>query len=170
MKRISMIADFQILRNGNALSKNDISALSVGGYGFETKYGSLPFDWNAWSTDENNGIFHLETGYGFWNDFVIPNYWEDEYEDMGITRADITAELLASTTEINEFFVEFDIGNKTYSCGGYDASEGYSLKLIGIDFYDLDSKETFSVDQAVINKFNKGGNGIWQTESHALKL
>ena len=161
MKRLSMIADFQILHKGTPLTQNDISAMSVGGYGFETKYGSLPFDWNAWSVDEENGIFHLETGYGFWNDFVIPNYWEDEYEDMGITTADITAELLADTTEINEFFVEFDIGDETYNCGGYDASEGYSLKLICIDFYDLDSKETFSVDQAVIDKFNKGGNGIW---------
>ena len=161
MHKISMIADFQILHNGNPLSQEDISALSVGGYGFETKYGSLPFDWNAWSTDEKDKIFHLETGYGFWNDFEIPNYWEDDYAEMGITREDITAELLASTTEINEFFVDFDIDNKTYNCGGWDASSGYSLKLIGIDFYDLDSKETFSVEQKVIDKFNKTGNGIW---------
>lgn len=161
MKKLSMIADFQILHNGNPLSEKDVAALSVGGYGFETKYGSLPFDWDAWSIGEENKIFHLETGYGFWNDFEIPNYWEDEYADMGITREDITAELLASTTEINEFFVDFDIDNKTYYCGGYDSSEGFKLKLISVSIYDLDSEETFSVDQDVIDKFNKGGNGIW---------
>ena len=106
--KLSMLVDFQILENINGkyipLSNNEARSVSIGGFGFEVNGNSIPFDWDAFSGTEENKIFQFETGRGFlWNDYEIPDYWDKDYEEIGISRDDITAEFLASTTHIDLF-------------------------------------------------------------------
>ena len=43
-----------------------------------------------------NIVFSFTTGKGpFFNDYEIPDYWDEEYKEIGITREEITAEFLA---------------------------------------------------------------------------
>jgi hypothetical protein len=121
---------------------------------------SVHFDWDAESCSEENGIFHLETGYGpFFNDFEIPAYWDEEYAEMGISREDITAEFLASTTKIEEFFInaydgsgsdeEIQIGDNT------EADAQYFVELIAITLEERETGKTFDVDESVVKAFNE---------------
>ena len=83
---ISMIGKFQILEKCKGefapLISDDIQNLSIGGYSFGIKDDLIPFDWDAFSCNEENGIFNFETGRGpFFNDYEIPDYFDEEYEE-----------------------------------------------------------------------------------------
>lgn len=163
-QRIRMIADFKLLERKDHipdifkhLTKDDLDNMFVGGYVFTINKATIPFDWDAHSCSEKNGVFHLETGYGpFANDFRIPEYWDEEYAEMGLTRDDITAKFLASATEIIDFYVSFDtdsdldegIGNNK------DSDATRRIKLLSVSFEDRESGEVHKVDKAVIEAFN----------------
>jgi len=165
MNKISMLVDFQILQKQNGeyvpLSNDETKALSIGGFGFDINGDSIPFDWDAFSGTENNKIFHFETGKGYlWNDYEIPDYWDDEYADIGLTREDITAEFLASVTHINEFFVDFeDESGHECQCGDFIDNKNepeLKVKLLDMSFYDLEAERYYDVDKAVLEAYNKG--------------
>ena len=107
-----MTAAFKLYRKNNEtgyfhqVGDDDLDAICPGGFTFEVNGKAIPFDWDASATSEENGVFTYESGYGsFFNDFDIPNYWDEEYKELGLTREDITAKLLASTNNIQEFFI-----------------------------------------------------------------
>jgi hypothetical protein len=163
--KISMIVEFQILERRNKkyvpVTKNDISNLSIGGFTFEIGDNAVPFDWDASSGSEEDGVFHFETGYGpFFNDFELPDYFDDDYEEMGIKREEISAEFLASVHHIQEFFLGFDDENGDECTSGWYSDNAkdnfYKVKLLSMSFEDIETAKHYHVPNEVLDRYNKG--------------
>ena len=159
--KISMYAKFQILKNINGsltpLTKEDTDSVSIGGYYFIINGKEIPFDWDAFSGNEENGIFEFDTGYGFiFNDFELSDCYDEDYEKLGMTREDITAEFLASVEEIGEFHINFiDVDGNEIDLG-YNDDEQYKIKLVEIIFTDMETEKGYKVKQEVLDEYNKG--------------
>ena len=159
--KISMYAKFQILKNINGsltpLTKEDADSVSIGGYYFIINGKEIPFDWDAFSGNEENGIFEFDTGYGFiFNDFELSDCYDEDYEKLGMTREDITAEFLASVEEIGEFHINFiDVDGNEIDLG-YNDDEQYKIKLVEIIFTDMETEKGYKVKQEVLDEYNKG--------------
>ena len=163
--QISMNVEFQILEKRNKkyvpVSKDNIDGLSIGGYVFEIGDNAVPFDWDASSGNEENGIFYFETGYGpFFNDFELPDYYDDEYAEIGIKREDISAEFLASVHHIQEFFVNFYDENGDECTAGWYADNAkdsfYKVKLLSMSLENIETTEHYQVPNKVLDRYNKG--------------
>lgn len=163
--KTSMLVNFQILRNQNGnfvpASNEEVKALSIGGYSFEIGENTIPFDWDAFSGSERDKVFQFETGVGwFWNDYEISDCYDEQYEDIGIKREDITAEFLASVNHIDEFFVDFDdVDGKEHGIGWYADNNNkaqYKVKLLEMSFYDLATQKEYPVKQEVLDAYNNG--------------
>lgn len=165
--KISMIANFQLYfkvpETGDykLLTKEDFDSLSPGGFEFVVDGKTIPFDWDAQSTSEENGVFHYESGYGpFFNDFEIPDYWEEEYKEAGIKHEDITAEFLSKASEIRDFYINFALKGEDGDTGigsNEDPNTDFFLKLINIAFEERETGRMFNVSDEVIKTFNNGG-------------
>lgn len=161
--RISMYLRFQLFakENGNLtmLTKEKTNSLSIGGYYFVIKGKEIPFDWDAFSGDEEDGIFEFETGYGWFKDFEISDCYDSDYEQLGISRADITAEFLASVEQIKEVHMNFvDKNGDECDFGWNENDEDFHIKLLAITFTDMDNDKEYEVRQEVLDKFNEGVN------------
>ena len=162
---ISMLVNFQILKKQGrkfmALSNKEAQSVSIGGFSFEIGEYTIPFDWDAFYGAEENGVFMFETGRGlFFNDYEISDCYDEIYEDIRITREEITAEFLASVTHIDEFFVCFDDSDgMDHSLGWYvDNTDDpqYKINIIKMSFLDLMAQNEYVVAQNVLDKYNKG--------------
>lgn len=163
--KISMIGSFQILKKKAKefipLTSDDVQNMSIGGYGFKINEDLIPFDWDAFSASEDNGIFSFETGVGpFFNDYEIPDYWDEEYKKIGITREEITAEFLASVNHIEDFFVDFDDrAGEEHGIGWFsdntDDSQ-YKINIKDMAFVDVQTGKKYLVVNEVIDRYNKG--------------
>lgn len=160
-----MIGKFQILEKHKGkfvpLTTDDVRNLSIGGYSFEINDDLIPFDWDAYSCNEENGIFSFETGCGpFFNDYEIPDYFDEEYKEIGLTREEITAEFLASAHSIEDFFVNFDDRNGKEHGIGWCAdnvnSSQYKISIIEILFVDIETRSEHQVSNKVISNYNCG--------------
>ncbi len=160
-----MIGKFRILekRKGKfvPLASDDVQNLSIGGYSFEINDDLIPFDWDAFSCNEENGVFSFETGRGpFFNDYEIPDYFDEEYKEIGITKEEITAEFLASAESIEDFFVNFDDHNgKEHGigwCVDNVNSSQYKINIIEILFVDIETQNEYPLPKEVLSKYNKG--------------
>ena len=165
--RLSMFGSFQILKkhddNYIPQTSETVKALSIGGYGFEIGEDSVPFDWDAFSCSEENGVFNFETGTGwFFNDYEISDCYDDAYEEIGLKRENITAEFLASVHHIDEFFANFDDENgKECEAGWYDDNakdSQYKINIMELAFHDLETDIDYNVKQEVLDKYNKGAD------------
>ena len=163
--KISMIGSFQILKKQGKefipLTLKDIDGMSIGGYSFEINGNMIPFDWDAFILNENDGVFEFETGNGpFFKDYEIPNYYDEEYKEIGITRESISAEFLASASGIEDFFINFDDKDgEEYSLGWHADnvnSSQYKINIIDLAFVDVEKLNTYKVSKEVIDKYNKG--------------
>lgn len=163
--KIAMTGSFQILKKQAKefipLTSDDVQNMSIGGYSFEINEDLIPFDWDAFSPSEENGIFSFTTGKGpFFNDYEIPDYWDEEYKEIGITREEITAEFLASVNHIEEFFVNFDDRDGKEHGIGWCADNvndsQYKVSLIEIIFVEVNTGKEYPVSKEVINKYNHG--------------
>lgn len=161
--KIAMIGDFQILekRKGEfiPLTFDDAKSMSIGGYSFEVNGDSIPFDWDAFTATEENGVFSFTTGKGpFFNDYEIPDYWDEEYNEIGITREEITAEFLASVDHIEDFFVDFEDSNGNAHGIGWFAdnvnSSQYKVNILDLAFVNVETADEYPVSKEVINKYN----------------
>lgn len=159
--KISMYLRFQLFakENGNLvmLTKEKTNGLSIGGYYFVINGKEIPFDWDAFSGDEEDGIFEFETGYGWFKDFELSDCYDSDYEELGISRADITAKFLASVEQIKEVHMNFvdDNGNEC-DFGWNEADEDFKIKLLMVTFSDIDNDKEYIVSQEVLGKFNEG--------------
>lgn len=161
--RISMCIRFQLFakENGNLtmLTKEKTDGLSIGGYYFVIDGKEIPFDWDAFSGDEIEGIFEFETGYGLFNDFELSECYDSDYKQLGISRDDLTAEFLASPEQIKEVHMNFiDASGEECDFGWNEDSEDFKIKLLEVSFSDLDNLEKYTVNQEVLDKFNEGVN------------
>lgn len=162
---ISMMGSFQILKKQTKgfvpLTSDDVLNMSIGGYSFEVNEDLIPFDWDAFSSSEENGTFYFKTGRGpFFNDYEIPDYWDEEYKEIGIAREEITAEFLASVSHIEDFFVNFDDRDgKEHEIGWFSDnvnSSQYKINIKEIAFVDVNTGKEYLVAKEVIDKYNKG--------------
>lgn len=161
--KISMYIKFQLFAKENEkltkLTKEDTDGLSIGGYCFAINGKEIPFDWDAFSGNEEYGFFEFNTGYGWFNDFELSDCYDSDYEQLSISRADITAELLASVEQIKEVHMNFvDKNGEECDFGWNEADEDFKIKLLEVTFSDLDSLEEYTVNQEVLDKFNEGVN------------
>ena len=161
--KISMYIKFQLFEkeNGNLimLTKENTDGLSIGGYYFIINGKEIPFDWDAFSGDEENGVFEFETGYGLYNDFELSDCYDSDYEQLGISRDDLTAEFLASPEQIKEVHMNFiDDNGDECDFGWNEEDEDFKIKLLEVSFSDLDNLEKYTVNQEILDKFNEGVN------------
>jgi hypothetical protein len=163
--KISMIVDFQILKNKNgnfvSITNEEATSVSIGGFSFEIGEHTIPFDWDSFSGSERDKVFQFETGAGwFFSDYEMSDCYDEQYEEIGIKKEDITAEFLASVSHIDEFFVDFDdVDGKEQGIGWYadNTNEAqYKIKILEMYFYDLATQNTYPVKQEVLDKYNKG--------------
>ena len=163
--KVAMIGDFQILKKQGKefvpQTFDNVKSMSIGGYSFEVNGDSIPFDWDAFTATEDNGMFSFTTGKGpFFNDYEIPDYWDEEYSEIGITREEITAEFLASVSHIEDFFVDFeDSDGKEQGIGWFadnvDSSQ-YKVNILDLAFVNVETADEYPVSKEVINRYNKG--------------
>lgn len=161
--KISMYIKFQLFakENGNLimLTKENTDGLSIGGYYFVINGKEIPFDWDAFSGSEEDGTFEFETGYGWFNDFDLSECYDEDYDQLGISRADITAELLASVEQIKEVHMNFvDDNGDECDFGWNEENEDFKIKLLMVTFSDIDNDKEYVVRQEVLDKFNEGVN------------
>lgn len=161
---MQMLADFRLYRKKKGtnifelLTKEDLDSISPGGFSFEIGEKVIPFDFDAQATSEENGVFSYASGYGpFFNDFELTDCFDEEYEALGIAREEISPEMLASVTHIQEFFVNFEIKS---ACGdngigdNTDPDAEFLIKLLNVKFEDRESGKVFAVDEKVLGEFN----------------
>lgn len=163
---ISMLVDFQIIQKKDGkeipLSNNEAVSVSIGGFSFEIDGEAIPFDWDAFSGNERNKVFQFQTGRGFlWNDYEISECYDETYEEIGINKEDITAKFLASTTHIDEFYVDFeDVNGDTQQlgecCQNNDDDEQYKIKILEMKFIDINTEDEYYVKQDVLDDYNNG--------------
>lgn len=161
--KISMYIKFHLFAKENGklikLTKEDVDGLSIGGYCFVINGKEIPFDWDAFSGSEEDGVFEFETGYGWFNDFDISDCYDSDYEQLGISRADITAEFLASVEQIKEVHMNFvDKSDEECDFGWNENDEDFHIKLLEITFTDMDNDKEYEVPQEILEKFNEGAN------------
>lgn len=163
--KISMLVNFQILQNKNGtfvpISNEEATSVSIGGFSFEIGDDAIPFDWDAFSGSERDKVFQFETGTGwFFNDYEISDCYDEQYEEIGIKKEDITAEFLASVSHIDEFFVDFDdVDGKEQGIGWFAENTNdaqYKINILEMSFYDLAAQKEYPVKQEVLEKYNKG--------------
>lgn len=162
--KIQMIADFKLYQKNpttgcfKPLVKENLSSLCPGGFAFNIGGKSVPFDWDAGSTDDENGVFHYESGYGpFFNEFELSDCYDEDYKELGIKREDITAKFLASVSKIDEFYVNFVLEGEDDDAGVGDNSDSdaeFIIELLSVGIEDRATGKIFSVKKAVINEFN----------------
>lgn len=115
----------------------------------------ISFDWDAFAGDEENNIFSFQTGYGFlFDDFELSDCYDEDYEALNLTRESITAEFLASVEKINEFHINFINENDKEIDLGYNDDEQYKIKIMLIEFVDVNTGNVYKVNQNVIDKYN----------------
>ena len=161
--KISMYIKFQLFtkENGNLimLTKENTDGLSIGGYYFIIDGKEIPFDWDAFSGSEEDGVFEFETGYGWFNDYDLSECYNEDYDQLGISKSDITAEFLASVEQIKEVHMNFlDENGEECDFGWNEDAEDFKIKLLEIIFIDMDNEKEYKINQDVLDKFNEGVN------------
>lgn len=141
---------------------DEFEYLDVGGYTFKIKGMEVPFDFSAYGYDieddkrgredyhDSNRIYlNFESGKGFaFAEYDVDSCYDEEYENLGITREDVTAKFLSSVVEIKEMYIDYNYKENM-------AKQLKDLKVEYIEFEDLESGEVYSVDSNVIKAFNK---------------
>lgn len=131
--------------------QKDHSVFDVGGFDVVVNGRNIPFDFDASgyqiqyvSDNLHEVIIKYSTGQGpFFNDWHLSEDFDAVYQELGLARGDITAESLAKTTEISEFFVNAEIN-------GEEALVCYALLSVSLQ----DDFSTYDIRQAILDSFN----------------
>lgn len=168
--KLSMLADFKILKKNDEgifvpVNNSEARSVSIGGFSFDVDGHSIPFDWDAFTGSEVDNVFGFATGRGWaFNDFELADYYDKDYADMGLSRETLSAEYLASTHHIEEFFVNFEDGDKEVGIGFFadnkDREADYKLELVEVSFEDIETGKYYDVKPEVLKAFNKGERGL----------
>ena len=164
--KIFMTAKFKLfkLEDGvyKLLAKNLVEGLCVGGFTFVVDDKRVPFDWDAFSCNEEDGVFTYESGYGFlFNDHELSDCYEDDWAEMGLSRSDITPGFLASASAIDDFHINFvDTCNDEVDLGdniqyGLANKLECKIELIDVSFADEDGNK-YVIKDDVLKRFNLG--------------
>lgn len=131
-----------------SLLKDERYYADVGGFEIEVDGKTVPFDFEATAMRvEKDGTCVFGNYEGFLERiYDVDPCHEDIWEEQGLEKEDITAELLASADKLTEFY----LGIYCYD----DTSIPYSLKVKDMLFTN-ENDETFSIDPSVLDDFNR---------------
>lgn len=149
---MKMIMRYQVSFDCDIFDKEK-DYIDLGGYTFIVDGKEIPFDFEAhgYSLNIENGRVYLEyeSGRGFaFNEYDVDSCFDEEYEKLGLTRDDITAEFLASTTKINELYIAVYCNDELYEL------DSKNFKIDYIEFIDYNTNEIFKVDNDVLQNIN----------------
>ena len=151
MNEITMNYKFRVVPKDGS----DITYASCGGFCFNIRHPktgeliALRFDFDAAGVRNTEGFdCEYESGRGpMFNELHISKDFEDEYEELGLTVDDITAELLSKAESIEEMFVMIDTKE-----GGEEAP--YSEYVVE-EIVLSDGENDYEVSKEVITAFNE---------------
>ena len=153
---LKMTAKIDIKAAGLSMEKYRMTnkGMSFGSYCFRCKINGeekdISFDWDSYVANvEEDGTLLLQAGVsGFFSGpEELSDWYDEEYEEEGFSRFDITAEILANTSEIEKFVIDYD-----------DDKPGDYIRFMDITFED--STGIYSVSKEVLSHYNK----IWIKE------
>ena len=116
MKEVHMSAIVRI-PTGYPFSKDDVAAIDFGGYTFVIDETSIPFDFEGYGADiefDEKGMYiEMQTTYSgfFTNTDIDTDVYAKDYAEIGIDAENITAEFLASASEIESFYFNVELKN-----------------------------------------------------------
>lgn len=162
--RFEMHADFRLLTLQNdkyvPLTKEQVKDLCPGAFLFSIGGRDVPFDFDAFSCSFlEEGVFRYYSGYGFlFNDFELSDCYDEDLQELGLSRSELTPNFLASVSEIKEFHVNFiDENEREVDCGWYEDNlseeEKIRIEIVKISFSDNTGNE-YPVLDSVTQKFN----------------
>lgn len=136
------------------------SYLSLGSFSFIIDGKTIPFDFDATSYNESDGVFTWESGKGmFFNEYELCRDFDAQYTELGIDRTYLTAKKLASVSAIEDFYVNFEaVDGKEYEGGFYsnNVAENVDMKVELINIVFCDKNNNYTVAPEVLENFNKG--------------
>lgn len=149
---VHMSADFEITLPQPLDLVTHPDNISVGGFFAIVNGRGIPFDFDITSCDvekinDTQYKCHYESGEdGYFKDPYISDCYTTEYLQMGLDREDITADFLASASELREFYVV---------CWDEQSNEimPSAVQISDITFLN-GTLQAFSVAQPVIDAFN----------------
>lgn len=149
---VHMSADFEITLPQPLDLVTHPDNISVGGFFAIVNGRGIPFDFDITSCDvekinDTQYKCHYESGEdGYFKDPYISDCYTTEYLQMGLDREDITADFLASASELREFYVVcWDEQNNEIMPS--------AVRISDITFLNGTLQE-FPVAQPVIDAFN----------------
>ena len=149
---VYMSADFEITLPQPLDLVTHPDNISVGGFFAIVNGRGIPFDFDVTSCDvekinDTQYKCHYESGEGgYFKDPYISDCYTTEYLQMGLEREDITADFLASASELREFYVVcWDEQNNEIMPS--------AVRISDITFLN-GTLQAFSVAQPVIDAFN----------------
>lgn len=150
---MKMIMEYQISFDFNNFKKDDYY-FDLGGYEFIVNNKEIPFDFEACGynvkTDGKRVYLNYESGEGLaFDEYDVDSCFDGVYESLGLTRADITAEFLASADKISEFFIDM------LKNGNSDSENLKNFTIDYIKFTDYNTEKEFKVDDKVLKDFNR---------------
>lgn len=149
---VHMSADFEITLPQPLDLVTHPTNISVGGFFAIVNGRGIPFDFditicNVEKINDTQYKCHYESGEdGFFKDPYISDCYTTEYLQMGLDREDITADFLASASELREFYVV---------CWDEQTNEitPSAVRISDITFLN-GTLQAFPVAQPVIDAFN----------------
>lgn len=163
---VKMFAAFKILIKGDngvytSITKENISVLSLGSFTFKINEMDIPFDFNASSYNEAEGVFQWESGEGpFFRENYLCKDFDAQYKKLGISRTELVPKFLSSATGIIDFYINFETKEGSECEGGFCTNNllnsiPVKVELLSIVFGDQDCHE-YKVKDSVIRNYNHG--------------
>lgn len=123
--------------------------LSFEGFEVRTVKGDIPFDFDACSYDyekvsDREYKITYQSGRGeFFNDSDVSEDFDEAYEELCLTREDVTAKLLAFASAVTEANITCSDENVDFTC-----------EILSMTFTDESGTE-YSVDESVLKNFTE---------------
>lgn len=135
----------------------EFNYLDLGGYYFLINGKEIPFDFEAYAygieddkrgrnegRDPNRIYMSYESGKGLaFSEYEVDSCYDHEYEKLGLTKEDITAEFLASTEKIIELYLDSE-------------NETKDLRIESMSFEDVSTEEIYEVPKEVLQNYEHG--------------
>lgn len=147
---LKMYAELEGKLNGQSFKEYN-QGLSFGGFCFRCMINgedkSVNFDWDSCvGKFQDDGTFLLMEGEDAFlkSTEELDTIYDAEYEKEGFSRSDLTAKILAETSEIEEFVVDYDLEE--------DKSNDDFIHIQSITF--VDDTGSYCVSGDVLDRFN----------------
>ena len=158
--------EFSVIdRNNTIVPFDKVSYAGFDNFCFAVGEKEIPFSFNCCSGYSSKDVYIFTCGKSpTYADYSLSNEYDHIYKDMGICREELTAEYLASATEIKDFIFEFDmqpeypyvVGERlAYGEKWHSDNNEYHLNIKKITFEDAETGKMYSVSEEVIEKFNE---------------